>query len=401
MDPDDEVAIAAHVAGSSLFRHREPLGTARGLAATGAAGADHTALLALLRRDASGFLARYGWLLDPSHLRLFQLSSTNRDPDLAFAVASLRSRLLRRSGGAAGATARAAQSRARNRRFTFIQGLDGGDDGEGYFSDEAMRRRDPRLFEFYVGELFLPPSLVELKSYHSFKGRHISATERMKPFAASVGLVDRMFRDIDDCAYLNSLASERDPEQRDRGEEQVVEYDTDDDEDGADATHSRSEDSLADSPEEDGNVPRGFEQLEYVEATEEERQALRVELKRIMKERFISGLDANFDYSTIDDDPAYDDRRQQDLDIEDDYFDSEEPTEGTSRRGVHHYWSVAAPPGRRKDAAHAYFAHLDHRLPQQANPSDFFLILLTVHRRADLQVTARPPSSASATNEAR
>ncbi|KAI9319601.1 hypothetical protein DFJ73DRAFT_329646 [Zopfochytrium polystomum] len=49
-----------------------------------------------------------------------------------------------------------------------------------------MKVRDPELFEFYIG-------------------RHIPPSERLKPFSADVSLVERIFRNIDDCSYNNQL----------------------------------------------------------------------------------------------------------------------------------------------------------------------------------------------------
>lgn len=49
------------------------------------------------------------------------------------------------------------------------------------------------------------------------------------------------------------------------------------------------------------------------------------EFERVMRERFLDGLDENFDYARVDDDPAQDAhwRREMDQDVEDAYFDAD------------------------------------------------------------------------------
>ena len=49
------------------------------------------------------------------------------------------------------------------------------------------------------------------------------------------------------------------------------------------------------------------------------------EFERVMRERFLDGLDENFDYARVDNDPAKDAhwRREMDQDVEDAYFDAD------------------------------------------------------------------------------
>jgi hypothetical protein len=65
---------------------------------------------------------------------------------------------------------------------------------------------------------------------------------------------------------------------------------------------------------------------EDVALTVEERQELRDELLRVIKERFLSGKDDLFDYSIVDNSSEYDDMDMDNMRLEDDYFDSEEPS---------------------------------------------------------------------------
>ncbi|KAG0206797.1 hypothetical protein BGX28_001823 [Mortierella sp. GBA30] len=75
----------------------------------------------------------------------------------------------------------------------------------------------------------------------------------------------------------------------------------------------------------------------------EDQEALRQEFVLLMKQRFLDGLDANFDYSMVDFDEGLDDLEQEDHDEEDRWFDEEDDEvvsasgEGTSsRRGRDH-----------------------------------------------------------------
>jgi len=49
------------------------------------------------------------------------------------------------------------------------------------------------------------------------------------------------------------------------------------------------------------------------------------ELIRIMHDKFIKGEDKAFNYRTVDENEAYDDVEQINKDLEESYFDSEEP----------------------------------------------------------------------------
>ncbi|KAF8983824.1 hypothetical protein BGZ46_009392 [Entomortierella lignicola] len=75
-----------------------------------------------------------------------------------------------------------------------------------------------------------------------------------------------------------------------------------------------------------GNLDSDEDQeLDRATATrKEDQQALRTEFVLIMKQRFLDGLDRNFDYSLVDFDEKLDDLEQENNDGEDRWFDSEE-----------------------------------------------------------------------------
>ncbi|KAG0348893.1 hypothetical protein BG005_011272 [Podila minutissima] len=66
------------------------------------------------------------------------------------------------------------------------------------------------------------------------------------------------------------------------------------------------------------------EEDERTEHRKEDQEALRCEFVLLMKQRFLDGLDSNFDYSTVDFNEDLDDLDQEAHDEEDRYFDAED-----------------------------------------------------------------------------
>nr|KAG5711861.1 hypothetical protein BaRGS_026302 [Batillaria attramentaria] len=73
--------------------------------------------------------------------------------------------------------------------------------------------------------------------------------------------------------------------------------------------------------EEDEEIP----EISNERATDIWRQQLRSEFKSLMQEKFMSGKDADFDYSKIDSNPEYDSLTAEGQDDEDRYFFTENP----------------------------------------------------------------------------
>jgi hypothetical protein len=124
-------------------------------------------------------------------------------------------------------------------------------------------------------------------------GRHIPETERKQPFPATLSLSDRIFQNMDESRYRDRLGLDSSVP------EQVEEVESDEDDDAADHR---------------GQVG-AFEEKDV-----EEREALKEELVRIMKERFLDGDDDEFDYDDIDSAEYLDDFRTSQQDHEDAYF---------------------------------------------------------------------------------
>ncbi|KAL2915101.1 hypothetical protein HK105_205425 [Polyrhizophydium stewartii] len=295
-------------------------------------------LRATLGRDQALFLEKWGHRLGEAQLRAFE-PLQHDDYEVRFHLARLHKQL-RRQGGQASQQSRgpgaSATKAVRNRRLRYMQvGLD-----REYFSLEAMRDREPELYEQFVG-------------------RFVSERERSQPFPASMGLVERIYHDIDDAEHRRRLG--RDTEESshlerpagsgdgdaDQGEEeQIVEYDTDSESEDADpGTGESAAVVAAATPEPAADRPaRPFVEPEYdadefgdgadeleeereyeleLERTLEERAELENELRRIMRERFVDGLDSTFRYSEIDDDEGLDDLDMIGADEQDRYFDED------------------------------------------------------------------------------
>ncbi|KAJ3119241.1 Coiled-coil domain-containing protein 97 [Physocladia obscura] len=237
----------------------------------------------------------------------------------------------------------------RNRRFVYLGQLHSDPaavstaDPAFYFSDHAMRTRDPSLFDYFVA-------------------RHIPLNERNKPFEPAVGLVDRIYHSIDEQTFFDALplssagytGSSNDPTynnnclQSHRDNELLLAFDAEefesDDEQGRmdyqlriqrrviQRALTRSISNPQPPPPDltltarSSNMPRAEDSLEqsgsdeYV--SEADRKQLRAELVKIMKERFLDGKDVEyFDYSFVDDNPDYDDLAVVSQEAEERYFD--------------------------------------------------------------------------------
>ncbi|KAJ3332779.1 Coiled-coil domain-containing protein 97 [Blyttiomyces sp. JEL0837] len=274
-------------------------------------------ILEQLKTTPVEFLEQWGSLLTSQHLTFFdEISKDNYE--IKFHLHRLRKRLNTRSDNSTESpSSQNAAIQSRNRRLKFINGghpiSEERPEVLEYFSAEAMRQRDPQLFEFYIGQ-------------------HIPATEKRKPFAESVSLVDRIYHNMAECEHRRRLGL---PEEQDvdvamepskeEVEEDIIEYDTDEE------PEPEYEPAKVASPQQSDEQPSSIVQDNAM--TMEERDSLRLEFESIMKERFMSGQDAEFfDYKIVDMNADYDDRVLAERDAEDSYFDSEEAT-ATMREG--------------------------------------------------------------------
>ena len=292
---------------------RVPSSVARAGGGVGFAGR-RAYLSDLFSRDPAVFLERHGDAVAVEHLALFDHLRENYEVDFH----------LRRLAASASPSER--RGVARNRRFAHLATLE----REGYFTEDAMRRREPLLFDTYVGapRPTAPPGGPD--------------DDPSTSHAVSLSLLERE----DDRNAAERLAAARA-----RG--RAVDEDTDDDEaETREADDDRRDVySFADSFASGVVVPRG----RGSRATPEElrraavegwgggprradpenananananvsRDARVEEFRRMMRERYVDGADGDAEYRRVDADASLDDAwtREAERDAEDAYFDGE------------------------------------------------------------------------------
>ncbi|XP_039271687.2 coiled-coil domain-containing protein 97-like [Styela clava] len=156
----------------------------------------------------------------------------------------------------------------KNRRYQAMQQMI--KEGE-YFNEEEMSKRNPKLYQHYIG-------------------RFLSAEEKEERMSARAAAHPTTLSGF----FMDVIEKKWDKEDENQDEE----FDDD-------------------SEEEEERVP---------DISEEEKEFLAEEFKSRMYESFLSGMDKNFSYEDVDMNTDYDDFHQIERDVEDDYFDQEEPS---------------------------------------------------------------------------
>ncbi|CAG8760317.1 22024_t:CDS:2 [Gigaspora margarita] len=254
--------------------------------------------------DPALFLSKWGKFLDKEQLMKFD--RLRDDYEVNWHLNSLQSKTSSYSTLAASRninpTARH-NKQILNRRYKYlITKLD----DTSYFSDEAMERREPLLYEDYVGQ-------------------YITQEERYPPFADNVDLVDRILYDIDQNYIHERLEQER---RADSDSEMTKDIDKLS-EQKEKCTNTESDQSsttmMIDNLPENGYISinatndiEGGQQnstSKNIQISDEERKQLRADLVDIMRERFFSGRDPDFDYDAVDFNEEYDDLNIEEQEI--------------------------------------------------------------------------------------
>uniref|UniRef100_A0A8C5KCW0 Coiled-coil domain containing 97 n=1 Tax=Jaculus jaculus TaxID=51337 RepID=A0A8C5KCW0_JACJA len=189
---------------------------------------------------------------------------------------------------------RALRTRLRNRRYAALRELIQG--GE-YFSDEQMRFRAPLLYEQYIGQYLSPEEL----------SARAPAPQRPRP--CSPGTPACTLSDL-----LLQSYEERELQQRLLQQQEEEEACLEEEEEEGDSEEDR----------------RSSRDSETWVPDSEERLILREELTSRMHQRFLDGKDGDFDYSTVDNNPDFDNLDIVARDEEERYFDEEEPEDASS-----------------------------------------------------------------------
>lgn len=215
------------------------------------------------------FLERYHNCLKPEHLAAF--AHVSSDPRTQH-----YSKVIQR---------RAAEcpnkTRVKNHRYAALRALQ--KDGE-YFSDEQMRRREPLLYEQYIGQYLTDEEVLERSQEAMLEGAP----------GGSGSLAHLLLN-----SYQERLIQHRLQEEQER-------------EDGALEEE--------DDEEDDNNKV----QVKEWKPTTEEKALLREEFISQMHQRFLDGKDEDFDYSEVDENPDYDNLDIVTRDAEEKYFDDDD-----------------------------------------------------------------------------
>lgn len=214
------------------------------------------------------FLERYHVCLKPEHLSTF--GHVSSDPR-----AQHYSKVIQRR--AAGFTNR---KRVKNHRYAALRALQKKGD---YFSEEQMRRREPLLYEQYIGRYLTDEEVLERSQEAMLDG----APEGSR----TGGLAHLLLNSYQERLIQNRLQQEQE-----------------------------KEDGAEEEDEEDDNN----QVQEEGEPTAEEKVLLREEFISQMHQSFLDGKDKDFNYSEVDENPEYDNLDIVSRDAEEKYFEDDE-----------------------------------------------------------------------------
>ncbi|CAL1392903.1 unnamed protein product [Linum trigynum] len=252
----------------------------------------------LLSRDPAVFLERYGGQLTVDELHEFD--PLGNDYEISWHLKNLKSKL--------SPTAEDLRSKSvavKNRRLAYLNKLI---DGGNYFSEDAMRHREPYLHHEFVGKF-------QDQTARSMARPGERWSETLIRRSEEAILVSKIREEQQRLGVPESewVAYGGNQQQEEEEEEEEEEEDDDDDEvEGAMKTQSvGSAPSATEQPDKDENL------------SAEEMEDRMDQFTTVMHQKFLSGEDhEHLDYEKIDDDETLDDHWHQEAtrDAEDRYF---------------------------------------------------------------------------------
>ncbi|CAE6214720.1 unnamed protein product [Arabidopsis arenosa] len=264
-------------------------------------------LLDLLRRDPAVFLERYGSELLVDELLAFD--ALKHDYEVDWHLKNLRKKI--------SPTSEELKSRSvavRNRRLAYLNKLV----SEGqYFSEDAMRDREPYLHHEYVGK------------FQDVMGRNMARpgerwSETLMRRAEEAVLVTRIREEQQRLGVAESdwIGNEKMEESEEEEQEEEEEEESEEDEEAKNPTEASS--SLGVVTNSNGTLhDREQNNKATTVLPPEEMQDMMDQFTSIMQQKFLSGEDhQHLDYTKIDNDETLDDHwlREIGLDAEDKYF---------------------------------------------------------------------------------
>lgn len=272
-------------------------------------------LRSLLARDAPLFLERYGAALSADELAAFDALSPDYEVDW---------HLRRLRAAAAGAPPPA--SRVRNRRRAFLDRLVR--EGE-YFSEDAMREREPYLHHEYLGRFQDPLGRAMARPGERWSETLMRRAEEAVIVEKIRG--EQIRRGVDPSEWVGGGTDETMEEQEEEEEEEEEEEDG---EEGMKENGTEVEKQIATEVVENdasaqvepgnggGSAARALNQT----LSSEEMQDQLEQFTYVMQQKFLSGEDTeHMDYSRIDNDEMLDDHwsREANYDAEEKYFEED------------------------------------------------------------------------------
>ncbi|XP_008802522.1 coiled-coil domain-containing protein 97 [Phoenix dactylifera] len=268
-----------------------------------------SALLDLLSRDAPIFLERYGSELTADELREFEVLKADYEVEWHL-------NHLRRGRSPTAEEARARSVTVKNRRRAYMELLVRG--GE-YFSEDAMREREPYLHHEYLGR-FQDPSCRVL----SRPGERWSETLMRRCEEAMLVEKIRGEQQRLGVARRDWVGSGGEEEQE---EEEEEEDDEDESEEVKEEEKDGSSESMMHVDREPSSNGQGTSTEPYEQTLSvEEMQDQLEQFTHIMQQKFLAGEDTeHLDYSKIDNNERLDDHwlREANNDAEEKYFEED------------------------------------------------------------------------------
>lgn len=239
-----------------------------------------------LHDDPALFLSKWGRYLSQNTLTLFKAIQDNYEVDFYLDSLLYNEEKEREVTQEVSIKPKSAlHTLAQNRRYEFLKRHLRHSD---YFSDESIQLRDPTLYDQFIGQ-------------------HIPASEKAEPFSNDVTLVNRILSNIDkkfvdDHLYHQKMIDEEqmeeeeEEEEEDESEDEIFEKSTptvitkkkNKDEEMKDVSNSEAEEEKENEEEE----------LD-MEGLMEFREEQRLELIRLLEEKFLAGKDVRYFMRTI------------------------------------------------------------------------------------------------------
>ncbi|XP_031572172.1 coiled-coil domain-containing protein 97-like [Actinia tenebrosa] len=225
----------------------------------------------ILEKNPATFLMRFGQCISTDDLVYFEnLDIEKNNFELMFRIKEVKNLL----------DDKKKHVHVQNRRYKALQRLM---TGSNYFDENEMRRREPLLYEQYIGQYMTEDEKLERDRAEQYRNSTLSDV-----------LLQRF--DSRETEWIFQCQKEREEEER-------VEEDSD--------TDSETEHDCVTSPIK--GIP-----------SETERQLLKDEFLSEMQAKFLAGQDEGFDYTEVDMNDDYDDLKLRERDEEEAYFDDDD-----------------------------------------------------------------------------